>query len=132
MNCNYKAEKEKATASLSIYEINKQLVTQQPALIDYSEAFDKIDKYIRETNNEFYMLLCRDKNYYTLFVREDGFFNVPLKTELIECLKNFGEIKSIDFTEDEMAIEIWMTVPEDNDSYVMYLFNYDAGVIKCL
>ena len=133
MNCNYKSEAKKAsTGCLSIYEINKQLVTQQPVLIDFSQAFEKLDEYINKTNNEFYMLLCRDKNYYTLFFREKEEKNISLKLELIDCLNNFGEIKSIDFTEDESAIEIWMTVPEDNDSYVMYLFQYDNGVIRCL
>ena len=44
---------------------------------------------------------------------------------------NIGKNCYINMSEDEAAIEIWVTLPEENDSYVMYLFGYDQGVIEC-
>lgn len=77
----------------------------------------------------YYMLLCRELNYYTVFQRQftglEDFGDV-----VIECLENLGNIKSIEVTEDKTAIEAWI-VNSDNEAHVVYLFNYDQGVIIC-
>ena len=50
---------------------------------------------------------------------------------LDECITQpLGDIKSIEVTEDGGAIEIWYTAHDD--SYVMYFFPYDAGVVVCI
>ena len=75
------------------------------------------------------MLLCRDLNYYTLFVI-DLESDVRIEQEVLECLKELGTIKSVEEFEDKNVVEIWVQ-PEDSDPVVMYFFNYDKGVIPC-
>lgn len=129
MNCNYKQPKVKS--SITLYDLNKQAITQQPALENFDIGLEILNKYLSYTKGTYYMLLCRDKNYYTVFVRKNNPNLLTFDKEFIECIQNFGIIKSINISEDEAAIEIWVTIPEENDSYVMYFFNYDQGVIEC-
>ena len=79
-----------------------------------------------------YMLLCRELNYYTVFQRQ---FNAATHENfgdvVIECLENLGDIKSIELTETKDAIEAWIVDPNEHEAYVVYLFNYDQGVIIC-
>ena len=80
------------------------------------------------------MLLGRDINYYTIFhciKQVVGYDEVPAAAaEVIACVQDWGAIKSVDFNEHKDAIEIWFT-KEDGETYVMYLFGYDGGVITC-
>jgi hypothetical protein len=130
---------------MTAYDINKQVINQLPALEEEEITTKKIDigQFVTNTNNEYYMLLCREKNYYTLCHRVLGMNPSPadnvrqysewpnelITTEdlIIECAKCLGEIKSIELVDG--AVEIWVTDPFD--TYVMYFFPYDGGVEAC-
>lgn len=120
---------------LNMYDINKQVVSQLPGLsIEEIEAKQEIiDEYQNQEQAKYYMLLCNDLKYYTLFHIDefDGGSQLSfLSNEVLCCLTSFADdIKEIDFTEDKSAIEIWFI--KDDETYVMYLFNYDLGVIEC-
>ena len=121
---------------LNMYDINKQVVAQLPCLT-IEELEKKAKALITEYQNEqiasYYMMLCNDLKYYTLFHIDefDGGSQLSfLPNEVLSCLISFtDDIKEIDFTEDRSAIEIWFS--KNEETYVMYLFNYDAGVIEC-
>lgn len=115
------------------YEMNKQLVSQLPNLSnkDLKEKTKDITKFISETGHKYYMLLCRELNYYTLLAHDpehaaptDYFGDV-----LIECL-SFWDIKAIDIKAEELSVEIWVK-GSDEEVYVMYFFPYDNGVVAC-
>jgi hypothetical protein len=71
------------------------------------------------------MLYGKEISYFTLYkiIKSQYFGN-----EVIDCLKNIGIIKAIDFTETQDAIEIW--VENDNGPTCLYLFPYDNGVVQ--
>ena len=79
-------------------------------------------------SSNYYMLLCKDISYYTLFIK-DANSKDNFGSEVIACAEYLGDVKSIELNEDKSAIEIWFT--NQNSSYVMYLFNYEDGVILC-
>ena len=130
---------------MTAYDINKQVIDQLPALTEeeLEDKKDIIGQFVKNTNNEYYMLLCREKNYYTLCHRVPGMNPSPadnvrqysewpneiITTEdlIIECSRCLGEIKSIELVDG--AVEIWVTDPFD--TYVMYFFPYDGGVEAC-
>lgn len=136
MKANYEEKIEKqplnGNLNMNLYDLNKAAVTQLP---NYSEADKQAAKELINAYDDFstithyYMLLCRELNYYTVFQRQftglENFGDV-----VIECLENLGNIKSIEVTEDKTAIEAWI-VNGDNEAHVVYLFNYDQGVIIC-
>ena len=121
---------------MTMYDMNKQIIGQLPALKNEAidEAMEVIKNFMLETANTFYMLLGRDINYYTIFhciEQVVGYDEVPAAAaEVIACVQDWGAIKSVDFNEHKDAIEIWFT-KEDGETYVMYLFGYDGGVITC-
>lgn len=127
-------DEQETQMAMNIYDVNKQIINQLPPLVGESLIEKKIlvRNFILNTKNKYYMLLCRDINYYTLFAL-DIYENTDERLENImldECITQLGDIKSIEVTEDGGAIEIWYTAHDD--SYVMYFFPYDAGVVVCI
>ena len=115
------------------YDLNKQIVGQLPVLEgeDLETARSTIKTFVEEINQEHYMLLCRELNYYTVFQMMSK-SEANIVDEVIACSDYIGYIKSIEKAEDKGAIEIWVTERDnDKETYVMYFFPYDAGVIKC-
>lgn len=121
-----------AQFKMNAYDINKQIISQLPAITDEDlEAVKSqiIRKYCDQMKAEYYMLLCRDINYYTVFRIDLKLADETVDEALVDCAKYIGAIKSIGFTEDEQALELWMT--NEEDTYVAYFFPYDQGVIVC-
>ena len=115
--------------NMNIYDINKQIVSQLPTL-SYEQIGKKlieIRDFVKATDNKFYMLLCNDINYYTLFMRDLKIAKESIEEIVIECIQNLGDVKAIDDVDD--AIEIW--VENEHGCYAMYFFPYDRGVEVC-
>jgi hypothetical protein len=114
---------------ITLYEINQMAVQGLEPLDD--EQIEQAKKYIRELTHKFdskyFMLLCRDLNYYTVFAFKDESENV-FEDEVIACLQVLGDIKSVEIYDE--LIECWITTTE-NTAHVAYLFNYAQGVIEC-
>lgn len=118
---------------LNLYDLNKSIIVQLPSANEeeIARAIEKIDKFDEREKNNYYMLLCRDYNYYTIFHQHDDQWIADIFSKsVIDILKNIGDIISIDNTSDNVAIEIWMRI--DNEAYCFYLFGYDAGIVECL
>lgn len=134
MNCHLPEEEPKIAGNIqmNMYDINKQFMSQFTTLSneDLENSREVIRKYFQTQQNEFYMLLCKDISYYTLFHIVDYVTEPAAADEVIECVKCIGAVKAIDLTEGESAIEIWVQ-EEGCDPMVMYLFAYDTGVIEC-
>ena len=128
----------------SLYEVNKGLVEKNIPDLTEEEMQNKktlIIDFINNTSNQYYMLLCNDKKDYTIFRREtnenkdfldnletpdrDRLWNVLID----ECLPNRGHTKSIELTENQDAVEIWISI--EGESYCYMFFPYDAAIIEC-
>ena len=120
---------------MEIDDMKANETNQMPKLNEegLKEAKQIIRDYVYSEvhQDDYYMLLCHELRYFTVFVndmdcnKEDVIENV-----IIDCLNSIGEIKSIEPTEDKEAIEIWITEPE-GDTYVMYFFDYGRGIVPC-
>ena len=121
-----------AEFNMNIYEMNKQIIGQLEILDEtaLAEKREFVRNFIGKWNHQYYMLLCRELNYYTLFHIDSKLADEPVEDVLLECAEVIGKIKSIEITEDDCAIEIWVT-NSDNETYVMYFFPYDNGVVVC-
>lgn len=117
------------TINVSLYEINKQAMAKAPMLTDevLADKKRKLKNYIERRKNQYYMLLCKDISYYTLFVRNCG-EGQPIEEDVIECIKDLGAPLSIEKTEDKVY-EIWFK--NEDGVFAAYFFPYDLGVIKC-
>ena len=131
---NWEMLKADGGLKFSAYDMNKQLVSQMENIENNEQemikALETLENFWDEKNDEHFMLLCNDMNYYTVFQRAYGNGLNSFKTEVIECLHNIGAIKSLELTSDGTGIEIWIQEVGE-DPMVMYLFPYDCGVVKC-
>ena len=119
----------------TLYDVNKGLVAKNEVQLTEGVINSKkeiIKNFIMKTENAHYMLLCKEQSDYTIFRRynmEDTEKAMEISNILIdECLKNRGEIRGIDLTNDKDAIEIWLII--EDEAYCYYFFPYDAAVIE--
>lgn len=145
---NAKKSEEKKTTNIGVgtlYELNKNLVEKQVPVLTQDQMEEKkelVQSFINKTQNNYYMLLCSENKDYTIFHRNrksnngefldlcEGYDGDRIEKVLIdECLPNRGQVKSISLTENEDAIEIWISI--DKESFVYYFFPYDTALIEC-
>ena len=124
--------------SVSLYELNRQIIKQQGPLKE-NDIKSKMDmlKEFSKTFGKYSLLYGREINYFTLFVKDENWELESLDIGVIECLNNIGTIYSIEYTKEKDVIEIWVEVEinpgtEESEKLVtcMYLFPYDAGIVK--
>ena len=112
--------------NMGLYDLNKSIINQLPNLTkeDLKDTKPTIDSLHAKFNNEFYMLYGKEISYFSLFKLEDSKY---FSEEVLNCLRALGEVKCIDYTEANDALEIWVTYEEDVTC--LYLFPYDSGLI---
>lgn len=122
-------EPKSLTPQMSLYELNKQLSKQQSFLSEnqLDEKIEAIEKWIIDKDNNFYMLYGKEISYFSLFNRV---YNNVIIERIKETLLAIGDIRSIDITEDNSGIEIWVSTKNEQIETCLYLFPYDTGVIE--
>ena len=119
---------ENSGLNLGLYDLNKQIIAQLPILSDEELSNKKtvINQLHEKFNNEYYMLYGKEMSYFTLFKLKDP---SRFGDEVIECLGYLdGDVKCVDMTEPEDAIEIWVHKGTE-DPTCLYLFPYDTGLV---
>ena len=124
--------KEGSELNLNLFDLNCSIIGQTPALTQeqINDKIQLINDFVENTNQTFYMLLGKQISYYTLFAPTPFSPNCEdfsLGEGVIDCLRQFKEIKSIEKTESD-AIEIWIQYDADIIT-CLYLFPYDIGVV---
>lgn len=120
-----------AQASISLYDINKQAKKDLPDLndTDLDLGEKNILDFATKNPSQYYMLLNNEMKYYTVFETgcEDG--DATFVQEVMNLLKYFDNVKSIELVNDDTAVEIWATLNGELGAF--YLFDYNKGVIRC-
>lgn len=119
----------KGNVEMSLYDMNKQIIAQLPTMKQCQEKIDLMNDFVKQANNVYYMLYGKEISYFTVFVTNMFEYEIAtLGDAVYECLANVGPIKSIEYTENKDAIEIW--VMADEEATCLYLFPYDSGIVK--
>lgn len=115
---------------MNMYEFNQAGYSGLPNYTDsdFFKANKDILEYLKNHSSKYYMLLNNDEHYYTLFTFKDNFKFKEMSMEIIDIIKELGNVKSIELTEDGNAIEAWIMY--NGQCQVFYLFNYERGVIE--
>ena len=125
-----------ASQKLTLYGLNKMIIPQMPSLTEEELTHKQKDiisfvmECLKNTGGKYFLLLSRDIGYYTLFNTQYSLAENSIADEIYECLESIGEIKSIEPTEDNDAIEIWV-VDSNNNAEPFYLFDWTEGTIEC-
>lgn len=141
MKANYKDKipQQKSEVALgNLYEMNKQLMEQEPPIT--STELQLAKEHLRSwlTHNfkqKYFMLLCHELRDYTLFNldKTDSWKIAPPDTimstanDIIECMTNRGQLLVVDEQEDG-AWELWIKNSEGCFAY--YLFPYGEAVLE--
>ena len=126
----HKMAEDEINTGMMLYDLNKQGYSQVPAYAekDLEGVAKLINTYAENYRAKYYMLLCKEMSYYTLFVKE---FLEPefedLGSAVIECLSNVGTVHGSELNDELGSIELWVKTEED--MYCMVLFPYDQGVV---
>lgn len=118
--------------SINLYDLNKINMAQiKPYdVITLNRKCKETTKEIWDTFLQgcysYWMLLCRERNDYTIFRLEDSYCDFC--DALIECLNNRGKVLDITKQPDN-NYEIWIRDTETDENFVYYLFDYSMGVI---
>ena len=116
--------------SFNLYDLNKNIINQLEPLTqeEINEKEDLINDFYIKSNNNHYMLLCKDFNYYTIFEKSPIYNTNTFFINLNEIINELGIVYSIESTEDN-AIEIWIKPVDEENPYAFYLFPYDRGIV---
>lgn len=116
--------------SLSLYEMNKSVITKLPVYTDdqIKQLQATLDAW-DNTNYNYYMLLCNEARYYTVFHRTLSMISsfTTLGEAVIKLLLE-ADYTIHEETEYPDRFEIW--IKKDNETYVFILFPYDEGVVN--
>ena len=117
-------------SKISLYQFNQMAIAQLPDMSDEDVEKSKSDirAFIDNINSPVYMLLCRDLDYYTVFL-VNSTYEEQMESAVIECAQNLGSLKSVDFNEDENVMEFWFA--NEGIAYAAFLFDYQGGIITC-
>lgn len=117
--------------NMSLYDLNKAIVSQIKPLDDTLRSIAKmtITHWADLHKDNFYLLYGKEISYFTLFMKDQANPEVKnLAVGVFECLDNIGDICSVERTEDQSAIEIWVNTPEG--ATCLYLFCYGNGIVR--
>lgn len=125
-----------ASQKLTLYGLNKMIIPQMPSLTEEELTHKQKDitsfimECLKNTGGKYFLLLSRDIGYHTLFNTQYSLAENSIVDEIYKCLEAIGEIKSIEPTEDNDAIEIWV-VDSNNNAEPFYLIDWTEGTIEC-
>ena len=113
--------------NLTSYDIAKQIHSQMEPYdgVYYNMQLSKLVKSF--VTIPFSMLLCRERNDYTLFFSQKQDINFYI-SELRETLDNRGSVVTI--AEDENNPGVWnIWIKDDNDTFLYYFFDATNMVV---
>lgn len=132
----YKEEhKDEPIAEISLYDCNRAVMNNMPDLTEkeIKSKTELIGNWFEKYPDRYFMLLCHELNYYTVFHQVTTTFGsfTKMTEELLDLLINhIGHIKTIEIDTNGM-IAIWGWQREENENpHCFYLFPYGAGVIE--
>ena len=119
-------------AQMTLYDFKRAQMAKLPTLEKQGivNGREMIETLNRKYRNLHYMMLCKEINYYTVFVScPNHVCNDSFSEVVVECAQSVGEILDINFDETKSAVQIWVrNAPEE--VHALMLFPYDAGVVQ--
>ena len=123
---------------VSLYELNQMMVAQMPDMppeqmkenfLNWFNGKNSCGNSYRDFN--YFMLLCNDNNYYTLFHLDQDSSNCDelFWENLYEVFECVGPVKIMEEDTND-AFSIWANWLDKGIYHCFYLFPYDEGVVE--
>lgn len=79
--------------------------------------------------NKYYMLLCKEQSYYTVFHRKTP-YEATMYNTLLEIIEEIGTLYAYSIDEENGGVEIWIKPALSEEVFVYYFFPYDQGIVE--
>lgn len=115
---------------MNLYELNQLAYDSLPEIT--KDRIEEVKTQIKNCKDfnapQYYMLVCNELKYYTLFHNKSHqlFWSDKLLDEVLEIVQKLGELKDIEI--DGGMIEFW--VSKDGECHMYAFFDYDRGVVE--
>ena len=116
---------------MTLYDMNKQLISQKPVMTRFDLNNHRITfaKWIYDNPANYYMLLCHELNYYTIFHRNGESVDQFIDWVYL-IMEELGDMKDISI-DSNGAVALWANWNKNpNQLGCFYLFPYDKGMIE--
>lgn len=115
--------------SMTLYDFNKEIISNFNPYTEeqWEKEITATNNWLRTTEGEYFMLLCRDINYYTILHRVKDEKEDSAGTVIKDCIDSLGQLLTTDY--DLPKVEYWVRI-EDDAVICLNLFRYDMGVEK--
>lgn len=114
--------------SISLYQLNKQAYSQVKPLhsIALNVCIKEMILDIMSRSNGYWMLLCKDREDYTVFhlITVEGIIK-----DMRESLINRGKVLDVRKQQDG-NYEIWIRDNETEENFAYYFFDYNFGIVE--
>lgn len=113
---------------MTLYDAAKQMIANEIPMdhVNFNRKICEVATKMLE--KDYWMLLCRERNDFTIFRTIDTDEHKKIVKELIPTLKNRGLVLLID-EQPNGAYEIWIRDPETEENFAYYLFDYSNAII---
>lgn len=118
--------------SISLYELNRGLISQLKPydMEDTKKAFEAVKDWLSKNRDSYYMFLCKEKSYFTVFdATQSSYIVVDMASQFFALLEEFDVIYSIE-VDTNNAVAVWACFDDDELPHCYYLFPYGRGVIR--
>ena len=113
--------------SMRLYKVNKSIM-EKKSTMKINKAKNALKEFINNIKNNYYMMLCKELSYYTLF-HINNLSTEKIEDIVIEIATDYGVFYSADIYEDH--VEIWVKMKITGECHMFMFFPYDMGVIEC-
>ena len=117
---------------MTAYDLNKQLILSLGPIKDKELNKFRSDfaDYVKEIEDKFFMLLCKEQSYYTIFDYTSRNENYLFADILLEVIDAVGSFYNYNIDEENGGVELWIKPEDKEEVFVYYFFPYDAGVVE--
>ena len=122
---------------MSLYDINQNIFAQLDPMSDealrqvHAQVFKFLGDTMEDVNNNYWALICWERNYVTIFRDNNDLRYTPEGEEIsdvfMEIIEGLGDVKDVS-ENGQGALEIWIT--DDTGTYCYLFFNYNNGIVE--
>lgn len=128
--CWGKNEPVEVNSGISLYEMNRNIISQMPPIDmdkERESILDELTEWVNGYKDTYYMIYGREISYFTVIHKDEFSQEETIPEVVLECLANLGDLYSV--SQEPGGYEFW--VKTENDFMTcLYLFPYDAGVVE--
>ena len=116
---------------MTAYELNKQLISQMPIPTDLTNFDEIITEFKREAKSSDFMLLCKERSYYTVFRKTDDSFShfIEFGEAVLTCASDLGDVITVDKMDETNTVEIWVKNKDTQEVDCMVLFESNDFIV---